>query len=81
MRPTGSPLPIIRSSGASRACKRFSMKYRGLGKSRRERLLQEFGSLQKIQEASLERLSQVESLTQKDAQSVLNFSILPVARC
>jgi excinuclease ABC subunit C len=45
----------------------------GIGEVKKRALLQEFGSLQKIQEASLERLSQVEPLTQKDAQSVSEF--------
>jgi excinuclease ABC subunit C len=45
----------------------------GIGEVKKKALLKEFGSLQKIQEASPERLSQVESLTQKDAQTVFEF--------
>ncbi len=45
----------------------------GIGEVKKRALLQEFGSLQKIQEASPERLSQVEPLTQKDAQTVFEF--------
>jgi excinuclease UvrABC nuclease subunit len=36
-------------------------------------LLREFGSLQKIQEASPEELRQVEPLTQKDTQTIFAF--------
>ncbi len=45
----------------------------GIGEIKRKALLREFGSLQKIQEASLEELSQVEPLTPKDAQTVFEF--------
>ena len=45
----------------------------GIGKAKRRALFQEFGSLQKIQEASREKLSQVEPLNQKDAQTVFDF--------
>jgi excinuclease UvrABC nuclease subunit len=36
-------------------------------------LLREFGSLQRIQEASPEELRRVEPLTQKDIRTVLGF--------
>ena len=45
----------------------------GIGEVKRKALLKEFGSLQKIQEASLEALGQVEPLSPKDAQTVLEF--------
>ncbi len=45
----------------------------GIGGIKKRALFQEFGSPQKIQEASPERLSQVEPLTQKDAQTVFEF--------
>jgi excinuclease ABC subunit C len=45
----------------------------GIGEVKKKALLKNFGSLQRIQEASLEALSQVESLTQKDAQRVFEF--------
>ena len=45
----------------------------GIGGVKKKALLKEFGSLQKIQEASPERHSQVESLSQKDAQTVFEF--------
>ncbi|MCX5906300.1 MAG: excinuclease ABC subunit UvrC [Deltaproteobacteria bacterium] len=45
----------------------------GIGEVKRKALLTSFGSLPKIAEASLEALSQVVSLTQKDAQTVFGF--------
>lgn len=45
----------------------------GIGKAKRKALLKAFGSLQKIQEAPLEALIQVEPLTQKDAQRLFEF--------
>ena len=45
----------------------------GIGKIKEKALLKEFGSLQKIQEASADRFSQVEPLTRKDAQTVFEF--------
>ena len=45
----------------------------GIGEVKRKALLKEFGSLQKIQEASLEALGQVEPLSPKDAQTVFEF--------
>jgi len=45
----------------------------GIGEIKKRALFQEFGSMQKIQEASPEKLSQVEPLTQKDAQTVFEF--------
>jgi excinuclease ABC subunit C len=45
----------------------------GIGEIKRKALLREFGSLQKIQEASPEELCRVEPLTQKDAQTVFEF--------
>jgi excinuclease ABC subunit C len=45
----------------------------GIGEVKRKALLTSFGSLSKIAEASLEVLSQVVSLTQKDAQRVFGF--------
>lgn len=45
----------------------------GIGGVKKKALLKNFGSLQRIQEVSLEELSQVESLTQKDVQRVFEF--------
>jgi len=45
----------------------------GIGEVKKRALLREFGSRQKIQEASREALSQVKPLTQKDAQTVYEF--------
>jgi excinuclease ABC subunit C len=45
----------------------------GIGEIKKKALLKNFGSLQRIQEASMEELSQVESMTQKDAQRVFEF--------
>ncbi|NWF56360.1 MAG: excinuclease ABC subunit UvrC [Syntrophaceae bacterium] len=45
----------------------------GIGAIKKKALLTEFGSLQKVQEASSERLSQVRSLTRRDAQTVFEF--------
>jgi len=45
----------------------------GVGEVKKKALLREFGSLQKIQESSLERLRQVGPLTPKDAQVVFEF--------
>jgi len=45
----------------------------GIGEVKKKALLKRFGSLQKIQEASLKDLSQVETLTQKDVQAIFGF--------
>ena len=45
----------------------------GIGGVKRKALLRAFGSLQAIQEASADRLNQIESLTQKDARTVFEF--------
>jgi excinuclease ABC subunit C len=45
----------------------------GIGEVKKKALFKNFGSLQRIQEASMEALGQVESLTQKDAQRVFEF--------
>jgi len=45
----------------------------GIGEVKKKALLKHFGSLQKIRGASLEELSRVKSLTQKDAQTVFEF--------
>jgi excinuclease ABC subunit C len=45
----------------------------GIGGVKKKALLQEFGSLRKIQEASADRLGQVPSLSRKDAQTVFEF--------
>lgn len=45
----------------------------GIGEVKKKALLKNLGSLQKIQEASAEALSQVESLTRKDAQAIFEF--------
>jgi excinuclease ABC subunit C len=45
----------------------------GIGQIKKKALLKEFGSLQKIQEASADRFSQVEPITRKDAQAVFEF--------
>jgi len=45
----------------------------GIGTSKRTALLRIFGNLQKIQEASLEALSQVRPLTAKDARTLFAF--------
>lgn len=45
----------------------------GVGEVKKRALLQEFGSLQKIQEASLEGLGRVEPLSQKDVQTIFEF--------
>jgi excinuclease ABC subunit C len=45
----------------------------GIGAVKKNALLREFGSLQKIREASLERLGQVKPLNQKDAQMAYEF--------
>jgi excinuclease ABC subunit C len=45
----------------------------GIGEVKKKALLKEFGSPQGIQEASTDRLSQVESLTRRDAQTVFEF--------
>jgi excinuclease ABC subunit C len=52
----------------------------GIGGVKKKSLLREFGSPQKIQEASLEKLSRVEPLTQKDAQAVFDFFHTPGAK-
>jgi len=45
----------------------------GIGEVKKKALLKGFGSLQKIQEASVEALSQVDPLTQKDVQTIFKF--------
>ena len=45
----------------------------GIGEVKKKALLKGFGSLQKIQEASVEELSRVEPLTRKDAQTIFDF--------
>lgn len=45
----------------------------GIGEVKKKALLKHFGSLQKIQEAPAEALSQVESLTRKDVQAIFEF--------
>ena len=45
----------------------------GIGEVKKKALLKNFGSLQKVKEASAEALSQVEPLTQKDAQAIFEF--------
>jgi excinuclease ABC subunit C len=45
----------------------------GIGEIKKKALLKEFGSLQKIQEASADRLSQVEPISRKDAQTLFDF--------
>jgi len=45
----------------------------GIGEIKKKALLKEFGSLQKIQEASADRFSQVKPITCKDAQTVFEF--------
>ena len=45
----------------------------GIGGVKKKALLREFGNLKKMQEASAERLGQVEPLTRKDAQTVFEF--------
>jgi excinuclease ABC subunit C len=53
----------------------------GIGGVKKKALLQEFGSLQKIQEASADRLSQVGPLTGKDARTVFEFFHPPDGNC
>jgi excinuclease ABC subunit C len=45
----------------------------GIGEVKKRALLKEFGSPQRIQEASADRLSQVEPMTRKDGQRVFEF--------
>jgi excinuclease ABC subunit C len=45
----------------------------GIGEVRKKSLLRHFGSLAKIQEASVPALREVENLTAKDAQAVFDF--------
>ena len=45
----------------------------GIGEVKKKALLKAFGSLQKIREAPLEKLGQVDSLARKDAQTVFEF--------
>ena len=45
----------------------------GIGEIKKKALLKEFGSPQGIQEASPDRLSQVEPMTRRDAQTVFEF--------
>jgi len=45
----------------------------GIGGVKKRALLREFGSLQKTQEASADRLSQIAPLTRKDARAVFEF--------
>jgi len=53
----------------------------GIGGVKKKALLREFGSLPKIQEASADRLSQIASLTQRDAQTVFEFFHPPAKEC
>ena len=45
----------------------------GIGEVKKKALLKNFGSLQKVKEASAEALSRVEPLIQKDAQAIFEF--------
>ncbi|MDH4266936.1 MAG: helix-hairpin-helix domain-containing protein, partial [Deltaproteobacteria bacterium] len=45
----------------------------GIGEVKKKALLKGIGSLEKIQEASVEELSRVEPLTRKDAQTIFDF--------
>jgi excinuclease ABC subunit C len=45
----------------------------GIGEVKKKALLKEFGSPQGIQEASADKLSQVEPMTRKDAHTVFEF--------
>jgi excinuclease ABC subunit C len=45
----------------------------GIGEIKKKALFKEFGSLQKIQEASADRFSRLEPMTRKDAQTVFEF--------
>ena len=45
----------------------------GIGGVKKRALLREFGSLQKTQEASADRLSQIAPLTRRDARAVFEF--------
>jgi excinuclease ABC subunit C len=45
----------------------------GIGEVKKKALLKGLGSLQKIQEASVEALSQIDPLTQKDVQTIFKF--------
>jgi excinuclease ABC subunit C len=45
----------------------------GIGEVKKKALFRNFGSLQRIREASVEALGNVESMTQKDAQRVFDF--------
>ena len=53
----------------------------GIGGVKKKALLQGFGSLRKIQEATVEGLSQMEPLTRKDAQTVFEFFHPPTEEC
>lgn len=53
----------------------------GIGGIKKKALLQGFGSLRKIQEATVEGLSQKEPLTRKDAQTVFEFFHPPHGNC
>jgi len=53
----------------------------GIGEVKKKALLQGFGSLRKIQEATVEGLSQMEPLTRKDAQTVFEFFHPPHGDC
>ena len=53
----------------------------GIGKVKKKALLQGFGSLRKIQEATVEGLSRMEPLTRKDAQTVFEFFHPPHGDC
>jgi len=50
----------------------------GIGAVKKKALLKEFGSMQKIQEASVDQLRRVKSLTPKDAQVVFEFFHPPI---
>ncbi len=45
----------------------------GIGPKRRQALWKEFGTLEKMKEASVEELEQVESMNRKSAQTLYNF--------
>lgn len=51
----------------------------GIGKTKKARLIRHFGSLQKIQSASLQELQQVEGLTRRDIANLLRLFSHPSA--
>ena len=53
----------------------------GIGEVKKKALLREFGSLHRIQEAPPDRLSQVEPMTRRDAQTVFEFFHPPTKEC